>query len=188
MGMHRPSPSLRVYERLVKVRYYQTSSRSSITITSRMMLPKHLISFDCGGIHRNRAQHTLSAEPHLKTRSRRRRIVSTLMPALLTERDHVDLSGMKNARLSFPRTVDRGVKFFYERGQFFTPFPPHARGFFYFGPRPGLPPLAASIRFRCTPTAHPSSFDDGYDLLRTDGLPWQWLPVQAAMSASPVLR
>ncbi|KAJ7767393.1 hypothetical protein DFH07DRAFT_327087 [Mycena maculata] len=150
---------------------------------------KYLLSFDCGF----RARVPISAEPHLprltKTKSRRRRIVSTLTPALLTERDHLDLSGIQWVNLSFPRTVGPGFKFFYERGvRQFTPFTPHARGFFYFGPRPGLPPLAASIRFRCTPTAHPSSFDDGYDLLLTDGLPWQWLPAQAAGSASPVLR
>ncbi|KAJ7769573.1 hypothetical protein DFH07DRAFT_806506 [Mycena maculata] len=58
----------------------------------------------------------------------------------------------------------------------------------YFGPRPGLLPLAASLRFRCTPTAHPSSFDDGHDLLLSNGLPWQRLLVQAVVSTFPILR
>ncbi|KAJ7730684.1 hypothetical protein DFH07DRAFT_969069 [Mycena maculata] len=104
-----------------------------------------------------------------RARSRPRRIVSTVTPSLLTDWDHLDFSGIDGG-LSFPRTIDSHLLFL------------------YFGPRPGLPSLAASLFFRCTPTAHPSSFDDGHDLLLPDGLPWQWLPAQAAVSASPALR
>ncbi|KAJ7730275.1 hypothetical protein DFH07DRAFT_175723 [Mycena maculata] len=168
-----------------------------------MMPPKHLISFDCGGIHSNRAQYTLvrahvcwllqfpskrcvhqsaareeplevdlpSSQP---ARRGLHRVVSTLTPSLLTERDYLDLAGFE---------------FFYRQVQHtFIPFPHHARGFLYRGTRPYPRPLAASLRFRCTPTAHPFSFDDGHDLLCADGLPWQWLTAQATVSASPILR
>ncbi|KAJ7735406.1 hypothetical protein DFH07DRAFT_987384 [Mycena maculata] len=117
--------------------------------------------------------------------------ISTLTPGLLTESDYLDLSGVYHLRLSFPlsgrskqvRYVGRGFPHLQ-----FLPFPPHARGFFYAGPQPGLPPLAASIRFRCTPSPFPSSFEAGEDLLRPSGLPWQILLGHAATAPSPVLR
>ncbi|KAJ7726852.1 hypothetical protein DFH07DRAFT_235591 [Mycena maculata] len=186
--MHR-LPGLRlggICERLIKVGHYQTTTCAPFRVR----------------MHQRRAQHTLSALPKegtepsevdLRSSKRGRRglrwIVSTLTPSLLTDRNYLDLSGIKRPRLSFPRTIDNGLSVSYERRlQQFIPFPPHARGFFYFGPRVGLPALAASLRFRCTPTAHPSSFDDGHDLLLPDGLPWQLLPAQAALSTSPGLR
>ncbi|KAJ7726847.1 hypothetical protein DFH07DRAFT_970376 [Mycena maculata] len=154
-------------------------------------------------MHQHRAQHTLvlqSASPKecaeppeadlpLRTRGAPRRIVSTLTPSLLTNADHLDICGIYGVSLSFPHTIDPAFKMYYERrGNKSFRFPPHTHGFFYFGPRLGLPALAASLRFRCTPTAHPSSFDDGHDLLLPNGLPWQWLPAQAAVATFPVLR
>jgi hypothetical protein len=54
-----------------------------------------------------------------------------------------------------------------------TPFPNHARGFFYYHV-PANSPLASSIRFRCTSSNDPATFSDGRDLFRPNGLPWQW--------------
>ncbi|KAJ7769568.1 hypothetical protein DFH07DRAFT_806489 [Mycena maculata] len=152
----------------------------------------------CGLMQQNRAQHTLGEERGEEVelsdpgwpRGRRRRILSTLTPSLLMESDHLDLSQKHTISLSFPLTTGLSYNLYYEldRKTVPTPFPAHVRGFFYFGPRPGLPPLAASLRFRCTPTAHPSSFDDGHDLLLPDGLPWQRLLVQAVVSTIPTLR
>ncbi|KAJ7717494.1 hypothetical protein DFH07DRAFT_341967 [Mycena maculata] len=182
------SPGLR--DLLVKIGPFET--------TGRRFSPRS--GLRC--IHQNRAKHTLlsqtilqSAEhaeppeldlPH-RAHGRPRRIVSTLTPSLLTESDYLDLSGAKRVRLFFPRTIDSFLDLYYE-DRYFTPFPAHTHGFLYFGPQPGLPPLAASLRFRCTPTALPSSFAAGHDLLRVDGLPWQRVIAQAAMAASPVLR
>ncbi|KAJ7769569.1 hypothetical protein DFH07DRAFT_735913 [Mycena maculata] len=117
-------------------------------------------------------------------------MLSTLTPSLLTESDYLNLSQKHTIRLSFPLSAGHSYLLYYEldRKNVQTPFPAHARGFFYFGPRPGLPLFAASLRFRCTPTAHPSSFDDGHDLLLSNGLPWQRLLVQAVMSTFPILR
>ncbi|KAJ7767402.1 hypothetical protein DFH07DRAFT_954904 [Mycena maculata] len=140
--------------------------------------------------------HTLNVEhaeppeldlPHREHR-RPRRIVSTLTPSLLTESDYFDLSRMYKVSLVFPCTTLGSRFLLYYEGRYSTPFPARTHGFFYFGPQPGLPPLAASLRFRCTPTAHPSSFAAGHDLLRTDGLPWQRVVAQAVVAASPVLR
>ncbi|KAJ7772653.1 hypothetical protein DFH07DRAFT_802748 [Mycena maculata] len=163
------------------------------------------------------AQHTLSASPNKSLEfdlpsavERPSRTLSTLTPSLLTESDYVDLSGSCVMAISFPLSTVRfpkpstpipsprphlpaaaAFRLYYEhRNHRFMPFPTHSHGFLYFGPQPGLPnlPIAASLRFRCTPTAHPSSFDDGYDLLLPNGLPWQRLLAQAAMAVSPVLR
>ncbi|KAJ7769572.1 hypothetical protein DFH07DRAFT_806504 [Mycena maculata] len=151
-------------------------------------------------IHQNRAGHTLVqrgeeaelSDPERTPRlGRPRRMLSTLTPTLLTESDYLDLSNVPQINLSYPLTASgpsRLLRYEHRHDIDSTPFPPHARGFFYFGPRPGLPLLAASLRFRCTPTAHPSSFDDGHDLLLSNGLPWQRLLVQAVVSTSPILR
>ncbi|KAJ7732368.1 hypothetical protein DFH07DRAFT_780972 [Mycena maculata] len=91
---------------------------------------------------------------------------------------HLDLAHRNQVNVSFSLSK----KFEYEDAglvtstrKVYTPFPAHTGGFLYFGPQLGLPPLAASVRFRCTPTANPSSFDDGFDLLMPNGLPWQKL-------------
>ncbi|KAJ7769574.1 hypothetical protein DFH07DRAFT_806510 [Mycena maculata] len=140
-----------------------------------------------GSFELRRDKHTVPKE--LKGADARQRVVSTLTPSLLTESDHMDLSQKRTIKLSFPASGRDSSCFYYEVNDGpYTPFPKHARGFFYFGPQPGLPPLAASIRFRCTPTIHPSSFADGYDLLLPSGLPWQNLAAQAVVADPPVLR
>ncbi|KAJ6524432.1 hypothetical protein DFH09DRAFT_937255, partial [Mycena vulgaris] len=46
------------------------------------------------------------------------------------------------------------------------PFPVGTRGFLYYYAPPDLPPMAGGLRFRITPASRPSSFPDGFDLLR----------------------
>ncbi|KAJ7769567.1 hypothetical protein DFH07DRAFT_806483 [Mycena maculata] len=120
-------------------------------------------------------------------RGRPRRVISTLTPSLLMESDHLDLSQKRTISRPFLLTAGLSYHLCYEWDRkTVTSFPAHARDFLYLGPRPGLSPLAASLRFRCTPTA---SFDDGHDLLLLpDGLPWQRLLVQAVVSTIPTLR
>ncbi|KAJ7445979.1 hypothetical protein B0H11DRAFT_394721 [Mycena galericulata] len=146
-------------------------------------------------VHHTRAQSPIS--PEFKetkpppTLGRPRRTVSTLTPSLLTEADYLDLAGTRRIRISFPLSAagaDLEVHYLPGGSRPFTPFPPSARGFLYFAPQPNLPYLAASLRFRCTPTPSPSSFPDGHDLLLPTSLPWQTVLAQAVVSRSTVLR
>ncbi|KAJ7606006.1 hypothetical protein FB45DRAFT_388902, partial [Roridomyces roridus] len=121
--------------------------------------------------------------------------ISTLKPELLSPSDHLNISdahcvslsfqysrGKKSERMYYRREVWRSVG-----PRIYTPFPEEARGFFYCAPRPGLPSLASSVRFRCAPSSLPSSFAAGNDLLLPNGSPWQVLVGQAAI-AYPALR
>ncbi|KAJ7735417.1 hypothetical protein DFH07DRAFT_967230 [Mycena maculata] len=113
-------------------------------------------------------------------------MLSTLTPSRLTKFDYVNLSGVHSLHVSFLlSTKTRHMRYLLGGN---IAFPAYARGFFYFGPQPGLPSLATSIRFRCTQTSDPSSFAAGFDLRRTDGLPWQILLAKVAISPSPVFR
>jgi hypothetical protein len=53
------------------------------------------------------------------------------------------------------------------------PFPDHARGFLYLHNPFNQPSIASSIRLRCLPSNNPSEFDQGKDLARPGGLPWE---------------
>jgi hypothetical protein len=53
-------------------------------------------------------------------------------------------------------------------------FPDHARGFFYYYSPVGFSHIASSIRFRCTPSNDPATFNQGKDLLTPLGLPWEY--------------
>ncbi|KAJ7611725.1 hypothetical protein FB45DRAFT_315200 [Roridomyces roridus] len=131
--------------------------------------------------------------PGLPPGTRRQRFISSLTPANIQTADFFDLSSLRRPSICFPTTPDDSeYQTYYEnspsrRGEIY-PFPPDTRGFFYFAPQPGLGPLASSFRFRCTPTADPTSWDEGHDLLRSNGLPWQTLVAQTAVSKSPFLR
>jgi hypothetical protein len=53
-------------------------------------------------------------------------------------------------------------------------FPDHACGFFYYHSPVGFSHMASSIRFRCTPSNDPATFNQGKDLLTRLGLPWEY--------------
>ncbi|KAJ6488952.1 hypothetical protein C8R45DRAFT_901845 [Mycena sanguinolenta] len=101
-------------------------------------------------------------------------IVSTLNAASLLPSDHLDLSGLINAKVFFPTSRDSQALWYgtsTKRGGL-SPFPPHSVGFLhYYRPRHAAP-LEDSIRFRVTPDNAPSSFQRGHDLLLPSGLPW----------------
>ncbi|KAJ7452817.1 hypothetical protein FB451DRAFT_1565789 [Mycena latifolia] len=120
-------------------------------------------------------------------RGRPRRIVSTLTPARLTPADYLDLTGLRRPRLSFPHSspgADLQLSYAPEQ----MPFPPVARGFVYCAPQAGLPPLATSVRFRCTASADPASFASGHDLTLPSGLPWQILAMQGSRTLREQLQ
>ncbi|KAJ7609392.1 hypothetical protein FB45DRAFT_1038835 [Roridomyces roridus] len=126
------------------------------------------------GIHGPRWHSTL----------RRNKPISTLKPELLLPYDYLDIAHVRRTRLFFQNgSIDLSETVHYlSEDRIYTPFPEDARGFFYCAPRHGLPALASSVRFRCTPSPFPSSFATGYDLLLPNGLPWQILVGQAAIS------
>ncbi|KAJ7612753.1 hypothetical protein FB45DRAFT_303259 [Roridomyces roridus] len=122
--------------------------------------------------------------------------ISTLKAELLSPSDHLNISGAHCVSLFFQYSGSKKSERMYYRREvsraavlprIYAPFPEEARGFFYCAPRPGLPDLASSVRFRCTTSSSPSSFAVGYDLLLPNGLPWQLLVGQAAI-AYPTLR
>ncbi|EAU85212.2 hypothetical protein CC1G_06228 [Coprinopsis cinerea okayama7 len=104
------------------------------------------------------------------------RTVSTLDPSKLTPNDYQDFSGLcqPNIRIA---TATRGkcerLQLVYDKDQYrYYPFPPSARGFLYFHRPPGTPALTSQIRFRLVPEPDPALFDEGKDLVTSDGIPW----------------
>ncbi|KAJ7606024.1 hypothetical protein FB45DRAFT_951655 [Roridomyces roridus] len=113
--------------------------------------------------------------------------ISTLKPESLLPSDHRDISHVRLVRVfvadtSTPSYFHSGGEPWQSGSRAHTRFPDNTRGFFYCAPRPGLPTIASSVRFRCTPSPSPSSFAEGHDLLLPNGLPWQILVGQAAIS------
>ncbi|KAJ7612747.1 hypothetical protein FB45DRAFT_1065441 [Roridomyces roridus] len=121
--------------------------------------------------------------------------ISTLKPESLLPSDYLNISGAQCVRLTFTNSsVKTAQRMYFQKepklplaSQASTRFLADSLGFFYCAPRPGLPLLASSVRFRCTPSSSPSSFAAGHDLLLPNGLPWQVLVGQAAV-AYPSLR
>lgn len=95
-------------------------------------------------------------------------------PAKLTPEDYVDTTERKTHGLVLIRSAaSRGL-----RADIATLLPQameskrFPRGFLYYHSKPNQPPLAGSVRFRLTPTADPSTFASGHDLLNIHGVPW----------------
>ncbi|KAH6893879.1 hypothetical protein BKA70DRAFT_1321031 [Coprinopsis sp. MPI-PUGE-AT-0042] len=80
--------------------------------------------------------------------------ISTLDPPKLAPWDWVDISGLKTARVQIGKTKSKGLPGLpldYKRcgpSNRRFPWPPSARGFFYFHRPQGLHPAAGSLRFR----------------------------------------
>jgi hypothetical protein len=65
------------------------------------------------------------------------------------------------------------------------PFPAHARGFFYLHNPLEQASIASSIRFRCTSSDNPSEFSHGKDLVRPNGLVWEYPLTMVLSETSP---
>ncbi|KAH6897848.1 hypothetical protein BKA70DRAFT_1314930, partial [Coprinopsis sp. MPI-PUGE-AT-0042] len=124
-----------------------------------------------------------------------KRRISTLDPLKLTPEDWVDISGLKRPRIQIGKVKIRGLQGLlleYKRAWLGVdpPWPPAARGFFYFH-RPALPaahPAAGSLRFRSVespahlphafaapPSSDPSPHSLGFDITVDAGgytVPW----------------
>ncbi|KAJ7629035.1 hypothetical protein FB45DRAFT_47476 [Roridomyces roridus] len=112
---------------------------------------------------------------------RKQHICSTLIPEKLLPSDYIDISNYKAPSVAWASNPETALLPVYRWESSRTSrFPADTRGFFYYGPRPGLPPIASSLRFRCTPSSDPASFKDGHDLLLPTGLPWQIITAQIA--------
>jgi hypothetical protein len=103
-------------------------------------------------------------------------VLSTLKPDELLPSDFVDMSRRCALVISFagiPNDHHGRTQLTYYVDPNNKRFPDHARGFLYYHQPSNLLPIAASIRFRCTPSNDPATFELGEDLLSPDGLPWQ---------------
>lgn len=112
------------------------------------------------------------------------RALSTLDPQHLTMGDFIDVSHYTHPAISFlPKT--HNTLLYYFKSKALLPFPPGSRGFLYYRSFPDLPVECSGVRFRITSRGTPSSFEEGSDLLRPDGLPWQ-VPFSAmALATGP---
>jgi hypothetical protein len=102
-------------------------------------------------------------------------VLSTLKPDELLPSDFVDMSYKGFPTISFTcnstvPTSDIATLSYY--AGYNSRFPAHARGFLYYHQPLNMPPIAASIRLRCTPSNDPATFNQGEDLLTPIGLPW----------------
>ncbi|RDB29747.1 hypothetical protein Hypma_013749 [Hypsizygus marmoreus] len=132
---------------------------------------------------------------------RPRRIISTLDPSRLQDRDFIDLSpepwNPRNPRGQVPRIVAvppitqqtssppsrrRSFQIYYNVPGVGHHFPENSHGFFYYHRDPQLPPTSGALRFRLTRDAHASSFSAGTDLMSFNGRgPWAiWLVAVAS--------
>jgi hypothetical protein len=94
-----------------------------------------------------------------------RRDLSTLDSARVQPTDYMDLSGHVRAH---------GATFEAMAGRAYAPFPTQTRGFFYYVPGPAHAPVAGEVRFRIAPTADPTGFQYGHDLLLPNSpVPWR---------------
>ncbi|KAJ7624461.1 hypothetical protein FB45DRAFT_796416 [Roridomyces roridus] len=124
---------------------------------------------------------TTSAEKQKHIVPRKRHICSTLILEQLLPSDYIDISDYHTPSVSWISSPDTVLLPRYRWGTGGAArFPANTRGFFYYGPRPGLPTIASSLRFRCTPSSNPASFQEGHDLLLPNGLPWQIITAQIA--------
>jgi hypothetical protein len=100
-------------------------------------------------------------------------VLSTLKPDELLPSDFVDLSYKSSEMISFigvPAPDKARLSYHTNNAR----FPDHARGFLYYHQPMNMPPIAASIRLRCTPSNDPATFNQGNDLLNPIGLlPWE---------------
>jgi hypothetical protein len=104
-------------------------------------------------------------------RLRKSLILSTLKPDELLPSDFADMAGKDAQAFSFtgiPRDPHHPGALDYSA---LERFPDHARGFFYYYQPLNMPPIAASIRLRCTLSNNPASFILGEDLLSPQGIP-----------------
>jgi hypothetical protein len=93
-----------------------------------------------------------------------RRDLSTLDSARVNPADYMDLSGYLRVY---------GARFALGSSDH-TPFPSQTYGFFYYVPGPAHAPIAGEVRFRIAPTADPTGFQHGHDLLlHNSPAPWR---------------
>lgn len=102
-------------------------------------------------------------------------ILSTLIPEKLLPTDFVDASSKFEQSVRFGDVMPHDGFFrvhFRSSQRQRLQFPAHARGFFYLYKPSNMPVIASSIRFRCTQSSDPASFDQGEDLRGLYDLPW----------------
>jgi hypothetical protein len=112
--------------------------------------------------------------PSPKGPLRIRPFLSTLKPDELLPEDFVDMSFKPVEAISFagvPASDKAELRYCHSGYQ--SRFPVHARGFLYYHQPMNMPPIAASIRLRCTSSHDPATFSQGKDLLNPNGLPWE---------------
>ncbi|KAG6878606.1 hypothetical protein C0992_007853 [Termitomyces sp. T32_za158] len=96
------------------------------------------------------------------------RVIGTLNPHRLEASDFMELA---NATQVFVRRRDADTQ-----------------GFLYMSLKPGLPPLSSQIRFRLMPSADPTQFEKGTDLLCPNGQPWNLNMLQLTRNCYAVLK
>ncbi|KAF5351348.1 hypothetical protein D9758_008041 [Tetrapyrgos nigripes] len=102
----------------------------------------------------------------------RQTILSSVIPSELTSGDYLDLSGRHQASIRYRKARCR---YHWENpspGKF-SPFPEKTHGFFYYHLPQNAPLFVGGIRFRVCPSNDPRTFQDGHDLFKLNGLPWE---------------
>jgi hypothetical protein len=102
--------------------------------------------------------------------------LSTLKPDELRSSDFTELSHKTRHTVQFADITKSPGQIVWpnqSQHQSRPRFPDHARGFFYYYSPVGFSQMASSIRFRCTSSNDPATFNQGKDLLTHFGLPWE---------------
>ena len=167
---------------LLRICRRRTSSTTSLN-THQLSTTTHRAASDVEQLRQTSLQG--------KKRKRHLRPIRTLDPAKLSVDDYLDLSSCRSpivtavlsAVPSVPTRSTTATRLLPLDGSA-GKFPPNTRGFLYYHAPPSGLPLAGEVRFRVTPSADPTSFASGFDLVTERGLRW-YLPMYRLDFRSP---
>ncbi|KAF5351315.1 hypothetical protein D9758_008068 [Tetrapyrgos nigripes] len=110
------------------------------------------------------------------SRTRPKRIppapISTLIPAQLTSNDYLDISGKSAVNVTYRNASCPDLHWEHPELKK-LPFPNKSHGFFYYHSPENALNVAGGLRFRVCPSSDPKMFQQGHDLLKRNGFPWE---------------
>ncbi|KAF5348075.1 hypothetical protein D9758_010040 [Tetrapyrgos nigripes] len=101
-----------------------------------------------------------------------KRVLISMKPNELTSFDYMDISGQRCIGINYRNAPCRKIRWEVSKTSE-RPFPERTHGFFYYHLPKNAPLFAGGVRFRVCPSDDTRTFQDGDDLLKLSGLPWE---------------
>ncbi|KAF5351331.1 hypothetical protein D9758_008024 [Tetrapyrgos nigripes] len=99
-----------------------------------------------------------------------------MIPNELTSNDYLDISGKRNVDINYRNARCHRIHWecsSHPQPSTKIPFPEKTHGFFYYHLLQNAPLFAGGMRFRVCSSNDIRTFQDGHDLLRRNGFPWE---------------